>query len=147
MIVRVLGQVGFDTSLFSGISARNGGLSTAMEAGVSEHILWMQSGHAQDASARRYVQLRIPSRLYDTWASFTSTTNIFLHQGMVSRAGAGLRPFRSGSLVAPGAVTSQVMASRWPRPGGRDLGRDRRLPALPLGPHPIVFTPRSQQGR
>jgi hypothetical protein len=67
MIVRVLGHVGFATSLFSGISARKGGLSTAIEAGVPEHILW--SGHAQDVAARRYVQLRSPARLYDTWAA------------------------------------------------------------------------------
>ena len=43
MTVRGLGHVGFDTSLFSGISARKGGLSTAImiEAGVPEHILWI----------------------------------------------------------------------------------------------------------
>ena len=72
MTVRGLGHVGFDTSLFSGISARKGGLSTAImiEAGVPEHILWMQSGHAQDVAARRYVQLQSPARLYDTWPAF-----------------------------------------------------------------------------
>ena len=70
MIVDGLRQVGFDTSLFSGISARRGGLSTAIEAGVPEHILWMQSGHAQDVAARRYVQLGSPALLYDTWAAF-----------------------------------------------------------------------------
>ena len=53
MIVRGLGHVGYNTSLFSGISARKGGLSTAIESGVPEHILWMQSGHAQDVAARR----------------------------------------------------------------------------------------------
>jgi hypothetical protein len=46
MIVRGLGHVGVDTALFSGISARRGGLSTVIEAGVPECILWMQSGHA-----------------------------------------------------------------------------------------------------
>ena len=61
MIVDGLRQVGFDTSLFSGISARRGGLSTAIEAGVPEHILWMQSGHAQVVAARRYVQLGSPA--------------------------------------------------------------------------------------
>ena len=70
MIVDGLRQVGFDTSLFSGISARRGGLSTAIEAGVPEHILWMQSGHAQDVAARRYVQLGSPALLYETWAAF-----------------------------------------------------------------------------
>ena len=39
MIVRRLGHVGLDTSFsgFSGISARKGGLSTAIEGGVPEH--------------------------------------------------------------------------------------------------------------
>ena len=62
--------IGFDTSLFSGISARRGGLSTAIEAGVQEAILWMQSGHAADISARRYVSLRSPKLLYRTWEAF-----------------------------------------------------------------------------
>ena len=70
MVVRGLGHVGYDTSLFSGISARRGGLSTAIEAGVPEHILWMQSGHAQDLAACRYVQLGSPALLYRTWEAF-----------------------------------------------------------------------------
>ena len=70
MVVRALGHVGYNTALFSGISARRGGLSTAIEAGVPEAILWMQSGHAQDVAARRYVQLRSPNLLYRTWESF-----------------------------------------------------------------------------
>ena len=74
MIVDGLRQVGFDASLFSGISARRGGLSTAIEAGVPEHILWMQSSHAQDVAARRYVQLGSPALLYDTWAAFDLCT-------------------------------------------------------------------------
>ncbi len=70
MIVRGLGHVGFDTSFFSGISARRGGLSTAIEGVVPEHILWIQSGHAQDVAACRYVQLNIPALLYSTYESF-----------------------------------------------------------------------------
>ena len=70
MIVRVLSHVGMDTSVFSGVCARRGGLSTAIEAGVPEHILWMQSGHAQNLAARRYVQLQSPALLYETWAAF-----------------------------------------------------------------------------
>ena len=70
MVKRGLGHVGFDTDLFSGISARKGGLSTAIEAGVPESILWMQSGHALDVAARRYVTLRSPALLYKTWESF-----------------------------------------------------------------------------
>ena len=58
MMVCGLDHVGYDTSLLrvlSGISAHRGGLSTAIEKGVPEHVLWVQSGHAQDIVARRYV--------------------------------------------------------------------------------------------
>ena len=70
MIIRGLGHVDYDTTQFSGISARKGGLSTAIEGGVPEPILWMQSGHAQDVAARRYIQLNSPALLYKTYESF-----------------------------------------------------------------------------
>ena len=70
MIIRGLQHVGVNTTYFSGISARRGGLSTAIEAGVSEAILWMQSGHAQDVAARRYVALNSPELLYPTYEAF-----------------------------------------------------------------------------
>ena len=70
MIIRGMQHVGFDTTYFSGISARKGGLSTAIEAGVPEHILWMQSGHAQDVAARRYIRLGSPRLFYRTWDAF-----------------------------------------------------------------------------
>ena len=69
-IVEALGYIGVDTSNFTGVSARRGGLSTAIEAGVPEVILWMQSGHAQSRAARRYVTLNSPSLLYRTWEAF-----------------------------------------------------------------------------
>ena len=69
-IVAGLGQAGLDTTLFSGVCARRGGLSTAIEAGVPEVITWMQSGHAQEKAARRYVELKSPKLLYATWAAF-----------------------------------------------------------------------------
>jgi hypothetical protein len=70
MIIRGLSHVGFDTSGFSGISARRGGLSSAIEAGVPEVILWMQSGHEQNLTARIYAQLNSPALLYRTYVSF-----------------------------------------------------------------------------
>lgn len=70
MIVRGLKSVDMDTRLFSGKSARMGGLSTAIEASVPEWILWMQSGHAQDKAARAYVKLHSPVLLYQTWEAF-----------------------------------------------------------------------------
>ena len=47
-----------------------GGLSTVIEASVPEHILWMQSGHAQDKAARVYVTLNSPVLLFKTWEAF-----------------------------------------------------------------------------
>lgn len=69
-ITSALGYVGLDTSVFSGVSARRGGLSTAIEAGVPEAVLWMQSGHAQSIAARSYVALNSPTLLYQTWEAF-----------------------------------------------------------------------------
>ena len=72
MIVRALGYIGCDTSAFSGVCARRGGLSTAVEAGVPEPILWLQSGHAQTrAAARVYIRLQNPSLLFATWRAFS----------------------------------------------------------------------------
>jgi hypothetical protein len=46
MIISALAHAGSNTAWFSGTSARKGGLSTAIGAGVLEAILWMQSGLA-----------------------------------------------------------------------------------------------------
>ena len=70
MVVSALRMIGVDTASFSGVCCRMGGLTVATEAGVPENILWMQSGHAQDRAARRYVRLTNPDRLYDTWRAF-----------------------------------------------------------------------------
>lgn len=70
MVVRAVGLVGINTQFFSGICARKGGLSTAIENGVPEEIVWMQSGHANSPAARRYVELGSPALLYKTWEAF-----------------------------------------------------------------------------
>jgi hypothetical protein len=70
MVTSALRMIGVDTTAFSGVCCRMGGLTIATEAGVPESILWMQSGHAQDRAARRYVRLTNPDRLYDTWRAF-----------------------------------------------------------------------------
>ena len=61
---------GADPSRFSGISARKGGISTAVEAGVEENILFLQSGHGPARAARAYQHLRDPRRLLETFAAF-----------------------------------------------------------------------------
>ena len=67
---RLLAQCGADTSRFSGISARKGGLTTAISAGVPEEILFLQSGHGQARAARHYMHLQDPARLFDTFRAF-----------------------------------------------------------------------------
>ena len=70
ILVKSMAAIGVSTKAFSGVSARKGGLSTALEAGVPEWMLFLQSGHAQDLAARRYVQLNSTKYLYATWAAF-----------------------------------------------------------------------------
>ena len=67
---RVLGACGADVTRFSGISARKGGLTTAIAAGVTEEILFLQSGHSQSRAARNYMHLQDPHRLFDTFRAF-----------------------------------------------------------------------------
>ena len=61
---------GCASSRFSGVSARKGGISTAIDAGVSEAILFLQSGHGQAKAARNYMQLGDPRRLLETFDAF-----------------------------------------------------------------------------
>ena len=61
---------GCDARRFSGVSARKGGLSTAIEAGVEEVILYLQTGHGPERAARRYMHLRDPARLLQTFEAF-----------------------------------------------------------------------------
>ena len=70
MILKALRFVGVDASAYSGVCARRGGISTAIEAGVPEVVLWMQSGHAQERSARTYIRLNDPALLFRTWEAF-----------------------------------------------------------------------------
>ena len=69
-IRRAVQQAGCDPSRFSGISARKGGLSTAIGAGVEEVVLYLQSGHGPERAARRYMQLLGPDRLMETFNAF-----------------------------------------------------------------------------
>ena len=65
---------GVNAEGFSGVCARRGGITTAVEAGVPEHVLWMQSGHAQpeDRAARQYVVLNTTNQelLFRTLEAF-----------------------------------------------------------------------------
>ena len=57
-------------SRYSGVSARKGGLSTAVQAGVEEVILHLQSGHGLPRAARTYMHLQDPRRLFETFEAF-----------------------------------------------------------------------------
>ena len=61
---------GCGSQRFSGVSARKGGLSTAIDAGVPEAILFLQSGHGQAKAARNYIHMQEPRRLLETYEAF-----------------------------------------------------------------------------
>ena len=63
-------QAGGDSTRFSGISARKGGISVAIEARVDEAILYLQSGHGQALPARAYMHLTSPGRFLETFEAF-----------------------------------------------------------------------------
>ena len=52
---------------FSGISACKGGPTTAITAGVTEDILFLQSGHGQTRAARNHMRSQELERLFDTF--------------------------------------------------------------------------------
>ena len=45
-------------------------------------ILWIQSGHAQEVAARRYVELKSPNLLYSTWAAFKLLVEFYVLSGL-----------------------------------------------------------------
>ena len=61
---------GANPAYFSGISTRKGGITIAIEAGVPEEILFLQSGHGQTHAARRYINFTNPARLFETFQAF-----------------------------------------------------------------------------
>ena len=67
---RMAKQAGADPTRYSGVSARKGGLSTAVQAGVEEVILYLQSGHGLPRAARTYMHLQDPRRLFETFEAF-----------------------------------------------------------------------------
>jgi hypothetical protein len=65
-----LGRLNIDHHLFSGISMRRGGLSTALEGGVPSDLYELQSGHASDAwkSYVRAGRVSLLLRFYESFA-------------------------------------------------------------------------------
>ena len=65
-----MSQMGANPDRFSGVSARKGGLSTAIEAGIHEAILFLQTGHGQAKAARDYMHIRDPAVLMQVFEAF-----------------------------------------------------------------------------
>ena len=64
MILKGLELAGADTRGYSSVCARRGCITTAMEAGVPEAVLWLQSRHGSDRSSRTYINLHDPALLF-----------------------------------------------------------------------------------
>ena len=63
-------QIGLGKIHFSGKSARKGGISSALDEGVPEALLYLQSGHSLPTSGRTYMQISRIRLLYAMWESF-----------------------------------------------------------------------------
>jgi hypothetical protein len=137
VIVDGLRQVGFDTTLFSGISARRGGLSTAIEAGVPEHTLWMQSGHrGTHRTSQRGVTSSLaaprccttrgrPSTCKTPTGNPTSSALFRATRGWPFGPDPGLSPLRFQDLGRPtraGPRRDRKVTVAMPGGGGRDQG-------------------------
>jgi hypothetical protein len=65
-VKRAMGLIKKDTTGFSGISMRRGGISQAVHKRVPEPILFLQSGHGSKLAARTYMVPHDPRVLYET---------------------------------------------------------------------------------
>jgi hypothetical protein len=63
-------SLGLDPAKFSGKSARQGGISSALDAGVPEAVLYLQYGHGSPEVGRTYMRISRLRLLYALWASF-----------------------------------------------------------------------------
>ena len=68
-----VGLLGLDSRYYSGKSMRRGGITAAVQAGVPEPILYLQSGHGTAKSGRRYVDPVDPRILYATGTAILGT--------------------------------------------------------------------------
>ena len=62
-----LGACPLQPAAILGISARKGGILTAIEAGVAEDILYLQSGHCVSLEDRPYMRIRDLARLFEVF--------------------------------------------------------------------------------
>jgi integrase len=69
-VINSLRMLEVDTTHFSGLSMRRGGISAALVARVPEPILFLQSGHGSNNAARNYMVPRNPHILFETYNAF-----------------------------------------------------------------------------
>ena len=62
--------IGVDTTYFSGLSMRRGGISASITAKVQAPVLYLQSGHGSKNAAHNYVVPKDPSVWYESFAAF-----------------------------------------------------------------------------
>ena len=62
--------IGVDTTHFSGLSMRRGGISAALTAKVQAPVLYLQSGHGSKNAAFNYAVPKDPSVWYENFAAF-----------------------------------------------------------------------------
>ena len=124
----------------SSISACRGSHTTTTEKEEAEHTLWMQSWHAQDAAARRYVQLSSPAILYKTWVAIgLQPYATKLHQPYAcSTRMAGLYWLVRASAQPVLPQCHRLIAARYTGPAceGRDRGD-----VIRVSPHPASTRP------
>ena len=65
-----LSLIGVDTTHFSCLSMRRGGISAALTAKVQAPVLYLQSGHGSENAAFNYVVPVDPSVWYESFAAF-----------------------------------------------------------------------------
>ena len=73
-VLKTLASIGVNTTNYSGISMRLGGISARIAARVTsrvpEPILFLQSGYCLNCAARLYMCPRDPHILYETYLAF-----------------------------------------------------------------------------
>jgi hypothetical protein len=69
-VVKSLQLIGVDTTHFSGMSMRIGGLSASFSANIPKAVMHLQSGHEDKSAMEGYILQEDPSVWYDSFAAF-----------------------------------------------------------------------------
>eukprot|EP00291_Cryptomonas_curvata_P030994 CAMPEP_0172213142 /NCGR_PEP_ID=MMETSP1050-20130122/37422_1 /TAXON_ID=233186 /ORGANISM="Cryptomonas curvata, Strain CCAP979/52" /LENGTH=98 /DNA_ID=CAMNT_0012893929 /DNA_START=838 /DNA_END=1135 /DNA_ORIENTATION=+ len=69
-VVKSLQLIGVDTTHFSGMSMRIGGLSAPFSARIPREVMHLQSGHEDKSAMEGYMRPEDPSVWYDSFAAF-----------------------------------------------------------------------------